>query len=144
MLVEDERVKAIAFSRARVVSWGLKERAAKKKVKLLELGNATPVIVTADADVEAAATAMAAHAFSFAGQSCISVQRLYIERPAYDRFVEAFLPKVEALKLGDPADEETDVGPVIDPDARERILSGSPRPETAAPRSSRAARSRTG
>jgi acyl-CoA reductase-like NAD-dependent aldehyde dehydrogenase len=121
VLVEDERVKAITFTGSGAVGWGLKERAPKKKVNL-ELGNATPVIVTADADVEAAATAMAANAFSFAGQSCISVQRLYVERPAYDRFVEAFLPKVEALKLGDPADEETDVGPVIDEDARERIL----------------------
>jgi acyl-CoA reductase-like NAD-dependent aldehyde dehydrogenase len=121
VLVEDERVKAITFTGSGAVGWGLKERAPKKKVNL-ELGNATPVIVTADADVEAAATAMAAHAFSFAGQSCISVQRIYIERPAYDRFVGEFLPKVEALKLGDPADEETDVGPVIDEDARERIL----------------------
>ena len=65
---------------------------------------------------------MAANAFSFAGQSCISVQRIYVERAAYDGFVEAFLPRVEALKVGDPADEETDVGPVIDEDARERIL----------------------
>jgi len=121
VLVEDERVKAITFTGSGAVGWGLKERAPKKKVNL-ELGNATPVIVTADADVEAAAAAMAAHAFSFAGQSCISVQRIYIERPAYDRFVGEFLPKVEALKLGDPADEETDVGPVIDEDARERIL----------------------
>ena len=121
VLVEDERVKAITFTGSGAVGWGLAARAARKKVNL-ELGNATPVIVTADADIEAAATAMAAHAFSFAGQSCISVQRLYVERPAYDRFVEAFLPKVEALKIGDPADEETDVGPVIDEDARERIL----------------------
>jgi acyl-CoA reductase-like NAD-dependent aldehyde dehydrogenase len=121
VLVEDERVKAITFTGSGAVGWGLKERAPKKKVSL-ELGNATPVIVTADADVEAAAAAMAANAFSFAGQSCISVQRLYVERPAYDRFVEAFLPRVEALKVGDPADEETDVGPVIDEDARERIL----------------------
>jgi acyl-CoA reductase-like NAD-dependent aldehyde dehydrogenase len=121
VLVEDERVKAITFTGSGAVGWGLAGRAAKKKVNL-ELGNATPVIVTADADVEAAATAMAANAFSFAGQSCISVQRLYVERPAYDRFVEAFIPKVEALKIGDPSDEETDVGPVIDEDARERIL----------------------
>ncbi|MFL5920664.1 MAG: aldehyde dehydrogenase family protein [Gaiellaceae bacterium] len=121
VLVEDERVKAITFTGSGAVGWGLKERAPKKKVNL-ELGNATPVIVTADADVEAAATAMAANAFSFAGQSCISVQRLYVERAAYDRFVEAFLPKVEALRIGDPADDETDVGPVIDDDARERIL----------------------
>jgi acyl-CoA reductase-like NAD-dependent aldehyde dehydrogenase len=121
VLVEDERVKAITFTGSGAVGWGLAARAARKKVNL-ELGNATPVIVTADADIEAAATAMAAHAFSFAGQSCISVQRLYVERPAYDRFVEAFVPKVEALKIGDPADEETDVGPVIDQEARERIL----------------------
>jgi acyl-CoA reductase-like NAD-dependent aldehyde dehydrogenase len=121
VLVEDERVKAITFTGSGAVGWGLKERAAKKKVNL-ELGNATPVIVTADADIQAAAAAMAANAFSFAGQSCISVQRVYVERPAYDRFVEGFLPKVQALKLGDPADEETDVGPVIDEDARERIL----------------------
>src|SRR5919198_416299 len=61
-------------------------------------------------------------AFSFAGQSCISVQRIYVERAAYDGFLERFLPKVEALRIGDPADEETDVGPVIDEGARERIL----------------------
>ena len=121
VLVEDERVKAITFTGSGAVGWGLAERAPKKRVNL-ELGNATPVIVTADADVDAAAAAMAAHAFSFAGQSCISVQRIYVERPAYERFVGEFLPKVEALKLGDPADEETDVGPVIDEDARERIL----------------------
>jgi acyl-CoA reductase-like NAD-dependent aldehyde dehydrogenase len=121
VLVEDDRVKAITFTGSGPVGWGIKERAAKKRVNL-ELGNSTPVIVTADADVDGAATAMAAHAFSFAGQSCISVQRIYVERDAYDRFVEACLPRVEALKVGDPADEETDVGPVIDADAKERIL----------------------
>jgi acyl-CoA reductase-like NAD-dependent aldehyde dehydrogenase len=121
-IVEDERVKAITFTGSSGVGWGLKERAARKKVSL-ELGNATPVIVAADADVDAAAKAMAANAFSFAGQSCISVQRIYLERPVYDEFIERFLPQVEALKVGDPADEETDVGPVIDDDARERIVS---------------------
>src|SRR5437773_1247364 len=102
VLVEDERVKAITFTGSGGVGWGLKERAPKKKVNL-ELGNATPVIVAGDADINVAATAMAANAFSFAGQSCISVQRIYVERPAYDRFVERFVPKVEGLKLGDPA-----------------------------------------
>jgi acyl-CoA reductase-like NAD-dependent aldehyde dehydrogenase len=121
VLVEDERVKAITFTGSGGVGWGLKERAPKKKVNL-ELGNATPVIIAADADIDAAATAMAANAFSFAGQSCISVQRIYVERPAYDDFVERFLPRVEALVVGDPADEETDVGPVIDEGAKERIL----------------------
>ncbi len=121
VLVEDERVKAISFTGSGPVGWGLKERAPKKRVNL-ELGNATPVIVAADADLDAAATAMAANSFSFAGQSCISVQRIYVERPAYDAFVERFVPKVEALVVGDPADEETDVGPVIDEDAKTRIL----------------------
>ena len=121
VLMEDERVKALTFTGSGAVGWKLAERAPKKRVNL-ELGNATPVIVTADADIDAAAEAMAANAFSFAGQSCISVQRIYVETPAYDRFVGQFLPRVEQLKLGDPADEETDVGPVIDDDARERIL----------------------
>ncbi len=121
VMVEDERVKAISFTGSGPVGWGLKERAPKKRVAL-ELGNATPVIVAADADLDVAATAMAANSFSFAGQSCISVQRLYVERPAYDAFVERFIPKVEALVIGDPADEDTDVGPVIDEDAKTRIL----------------------
>src|SRR5918995_5312148 len=120
-LVGDERVKVLTFTGSAAVGWGLRERAPRKKV-LLELGNATPVIVAADADLEQAAAKLAANAFSFAGQSCISVQRVYAERDAYDRLLERFLPKVEALKLGDPADEYTDVGPVIDADARERIL----------------------
>src|SRR5581483_9520953 len=79
-------------------------------------------IVAADADLEAAASKLAANAFSFAGQSCISVQRIYVERPVLDAFLGRFLPKVEALVVGDPSDEATDVGPVIDTDARDRIL----------------------
>jgi len=75
-----------------------------------------------DADLDEAAGKLAANAFSFAGQSCISVQRIYVQRAVYDGFLERFLPQVEALNVGDPADEETDVGPVIDEAARERIL----------------------
>jgi acyl-CoA reductase-like NAD-dependent aldehyde dehydrogenase len=121
VLIDDERVRAITFTGSGPVGWKLAERAPKKRVNL-ELGNATPVIVTADADIDAAAEAMAANAFSFAGQSCISVQRIYVESGAYQQFLDGFLPRVEALKIGDPADEDTDVGPVIDDDARERIL----------------------
>src|SRR5213080_2538387 len=121
VLVEDERVRAITFTGSGSVGWKLKERAPKKKVNL-ELGNATPVIVAADADLDAAAKAMAANAFGFAGQSCISVQRIYVERPVRDEFLQRFVPAVEALTVGDPSDEETDVGPVIDADAKERIL----------------------
>jgi len=122
VLVEDERVRLITFTGSSEVGWKLQERAPRKRVKL-ELGNSTPVIVASDADVEAAASKLAANAFSFAGQSCISVQRIYVERAIFDAFVSAFVPKVDALKVGDPSDDETDVGPVIDADARERIRS---------------------
>src|SRR6266516_966006 len=121
VLIEDERVKALTFTGSGAVGWKLAERAPKKRVKL-ELGNATPVIVAADADVPLAAAKVAQNAFSFAGQSCISVQRVYVERAAYDDFLAALLPLVETLKVGDPSEEDTDVGPVIDEDARERIL----------------------
>jgi acyl-CoA reductase-like NAD-dependent aldehyde dehydrogenase len=121
VLVTDERVRLITFTGSSGVGWGLRERAPKKRVNL-ELGNATPVIVAADADVSLAAAKVAQNAFSFAGQSCISVQRVYVERALYDKFVDALLPLVDALKVGDPSDEDTDVGPVIDEGARDRIL----------------------
>jgi acyl-CoA reductase-like NAD-dependent aldehyde dehydrogenase len=120
VLVEDERVSMLTFTGSGDVGWNLRARAARKKVSL-ELGNATPVLVEPDADLDDAAGKLAAHAFSFAGQSCISVQRIYVRRSAYDDLLARFLPKVEALRVGDPADEETDVGPVIDEDAKERI-----------------------
>ncbi|HEY2939157.1 MAG TPA: aldehyde dehydrogenase family protein [Gaiellaceae bacterium] len=121
VLIEDERVRAITFTGSSGVGWGLRERAPRKKVNL-ELGNATPLIVAADADLDAAATATAANGFSFAGQSCISIQRVYVERPAYEGFLERLLPRVAQLEVGDPGEEETDVGPVIDEGAKERII----------------------
>jgi acyl-CoA reductase-like NAD-dependent aldehyde dehydrogenase len=122
VLVEDERVRAITFTGSSEVGWKLAERAPRKRVNL-ELGNSTPVIVHGDADLDVAAERLAANAFSFAGQSCISVQRIYVQKWAYEEFLERFLPRVEQLVLGDPADEETDVGPVVDEGARDRILS---------------------
>ena len=120
-LVEDERVKLITFTGSSEVGWRLRERASRKRVNL-ELGNATPVIVLADADIETAAAKVAANGFSFAGQSCISVQRVFVAREAYDAFVSAFVPRVEALVVGDPAAEETDVGPLISPEDRDRVV----------------------
>jgi acyl-CoA reductase-like NAD-dependent aldehyde dehydrogenase len=120
VLVEDDRVKLITFTGSGDVGWGLRERASRKRVNL-ELGNATPAIVCADAPDNAVAK-LAANAFSFAGQSCISVQRIYVLADAWDAFVPAFVERVEALKVGDPADEDTDVGPVIREHDRERIL----------------------
>src|ERR687888_107892 len=85
VIVEDERVKLITFTGSGDVGWGLRERAPRKRVNL-ELGNATPVVVCADAP-PFTAEKLAANAFSFAGQSCISVQRIYVLRDAWDSFI---------------------------------------------------------
>jgi acyl-CoA reductase-like NAD-dependent aldehyde dehydrogenase len=120
VMIEDARVRLITFTGSSGVGWKLRERAARKKVSL-ELGNSTPVIVLADGDLEKAATAVAANGYSFAGQSCISVQRVYVQDAAYDDFVARLRPKVEALVTGDPLDPGTQVGPVIDQGNRDRI-----------------------
>jgi acyl-CoA reductase-like NAD-dependent aldehyde dehydrogenase len=121
VLVDDERVKALTFTGSGPVGWSLRERAARKRVAL-ELGNSTPMIVAADADLERAAAAASTYAFAYSGQACISLQRVYVHREVYDEFVRLLLPKVEALVVGDPADERTDVGPVIDERSRDRVL----------------------
>src|SRR5919201_288008 len=105
VLIEDDRIAALTFTGSGDVGWKLKERAPRKHVSL-ELGNTTPVIVCDDAP-EGTATTLAANSFSFAGQSCISVQRIYVLESAFDSFVEEFVPKVESLRVGDPADEDT-------------------------------------
>src|SRR5260370_1363006 len=120
-LVGDPRVKALSLSGSRAVGWRLRERAPRKKV-FLELGNATPAIVLADAGLPDAAERLASNAFSFAGQSCISVQRVYVESAVADEFLSYFLKRVDQLVVGDPASESTDVGPVISSSNRERIL----------------------
>jgi acyl-CoA reductase-like NAD-dependent aldehyde dehydrogenase len=120
VLIDDERVTAITFTGSGTVGWKLKERAPRKRVNL-ELGNSTPVIVCDDAPPRTAEK-IAANGFAYAGQSCISIQRVYVLDDAWDDFVRELVPKVGALHVGDPADEETDVGPVIDEDARDRIL----------------------
>ena len=120
VLTEDERVRMITFTGSSEVGWGIRARANKKKVSL-ELGNSTPLIVLADADLDKAAAAIAAHGYSFAGQSCISIQRVYVEDSVHDALMEKLMPKVEALKVGDPLDADTQVGPVIDHENRDRI-----------------------
>src|SRR3954451_475880 len=102
------------------VGWGIRQRANKKKVSL-ELGNSTPLIVLADADLERAAGSIALNGYSFAGQSCISIQRVYVEDSVHDALMERLVPKVQALKVGDPLDPDTQVGPVIEAENRDRI-----------------------
>jgi acyl-CoA reductase-like NAD-dependent aldehyde dehydrogenase len=120
VLVEDDRVKLITFTGSSGVGWDIAARAHKKRVKL-ELGNATPAIVCCDAPPSTVAK-LAANAFSFAGQSCISVQRIYVMDRAWDGFVAEFVPAVEALRVGDPSDDDTDVGPLISESERDRVL----------------------
>jgi acyl-CoA reductase-like NAD-dependent aldehyde dehydrogenase len=119
-LVEDERIKLLTFTGSPAVGWGLKTKAGRKRVTL-ELGGNAGVIVHKDADVPYAAERIAWGGFSYAGQSCISVQRVYVHEDVYDSFVENFVQRVKALKVGDPLDEATDVGPMIDPGAAERV-----------------------
>jgi acyl-CoA reductase-like NAD-dependent aldehyde dehydrogenase len=120
VLIEDERVAMLSFTGSDTVGWSIAGRAARKKVAL-ELGNMSPLIVAADADVELAATKVATHAFGFAGQTCVSVQRVFVQASVLDRFLGILGPKVEALTVGDPADESVDLGPLIDLAARERV-----------------------
>lgn len=121
-LVADDRVKLISFTGSAGVGWDLARRAARKRVKL-ELGNTAPVIVADDADIADAATKTAANAYSNAGQSCISIQRVYVHKSRVEHFLAELRPRVAALKVGNPLDEGVDVGPVIDRSNRDRILS---------------------
>ena len=120
VLVEDERVRMITFTGSAEVGWELAARAAKKHVSL-ELGNSTPLIVCADADLDAAAEAAAISGNGFAGQSCISVQRVLVDGRLHDDFTERLLAAIERLKVGNPEEDDTDVGPLIDEDARTRV-----------------------
>ncbi len=119
-LVEDERIKKLTFTGSPAVGWGLKARAGRKRVTL-ELGGNAAVIVCADADVAYAAERVAWGGFTNAGQTCISVQRVYVDRRVIDQFVTVLVDRVGRLKAGDPLDPTTDVGPVIDADNADRV-----------------------
>jgi acyl-CoA reductase-like NAD-dependent aldehyde dehydrogenase len=120
-LVEDNRLKLLTFTGSGPVGWALKSRAGKKRVAL-ELGGNAAVIVHSDADIEYAAERGVAGGFSYAGQSCISVQRLFVHRSVAHKFQEAFLARVAKLKTGDPLDETTDIGPLINEGAARRVV----------------------
>ena len=116
----DDRVEMITFTGSSAVGWKIRERAAKKHVSL-ELGNCAPLIVFSDADLDDVAAQVATHGYSFAGQSCISIQRVLVERSVYAETVERIAAKVSALGVGDPALESTHVGPVIDATSADRV-----------------------
>jgi len=118
-IVADDRLKLLTFTGSGTVGWELKKKAGKKRVAL-ELGGNAGVIVHGDADLDYAAERCVLGGFSYAGQSCISVQRILVQRNAYDGFLSALLPRVAKLKTGEPLDEATDVGPMINEDAARR------------------------
>jgi glyceraldehyde-3-phosphate dehydrogenase (NADP+) len=119
-LVEDDRIKLLTFTGSPAVGWRLKRAAGRKRVTL-ELGGNAPVIVNDDADVAYAAERVAWGGFTNAGQTCISVQRVFVHSAVYDEFVADLVRRVEALNVGDPLDESTDVGPLIESAAAERV-----------------------
>jgi acyl-CoA reductase-like NAD-dependent aldehyde dehydrogenase len=112
-MVTDDRFKVLTFTGSAPVGWDLKVRAGKKRV-ILELGGNAGVIVDETADVEAAAERVSVGGFALAGQSCISVQRVFVQETVFDRFAAALVARVERLRVGDPLDPETQVGPMID------------------------------
>ena len=121
-LVSDDRLKLLSFTGSGPVGWSLKAKAGKKRV-LLELGGNAAVIVHSDADVDDAARKCVQGGFSYAGQSCISVQRIFAQRGIESRFTENLVAGVRKLKVGDPLDETTDVGPMIGEDDAKRAAS---------------------
>jgi len=112
LLVTDERIKLISFTGSAAVGWAIKNNAGKKKV-VLELGGNSGVIVHSDADLAYAADRCVTGGFAYAGQSCISVQRILVEHSVYGKFTELLLAAVSKLKVGDPLDELSDLGPLI-------------------------------
>jgi len=112
VLVTDERLKMISFTGSAAVGWEIKKRAGKKKV-ILELGGNAGVIVHSDADLAYAAERCVAGGFVYAGQTCISVQRILVEHSVYGKFTELLLAGVKKLKTGDPLDDTTDLGSLI-------------------------------
>ncbi len=116
-----ESVRVLTFTGSAAVGWALRERAPRKRV-LLELGGSSPAIVEPGADLEAAADQLAASAFGFAGQACVSLQRVLVHADVEDELTRGLAERAAALAVGDPGLESTDVGPVIDGAAVERVL----------------------
>ncbi|HEX2194034.1 MAG TPA: aldehyde dehydrogenase family protein [Candidatus Limnocylindria bacterium] len=112
-LVRDDRFKLLSFTGSPSVGWKMKADAGKKKV-VLELGGNAGAIVDETADLAWAVDRLVFGSFAYAGQVCISVQRIYVADAIYDRFAEAFVERVRQVRVGDPLDPATDLGPMVD------------------------------
>jgi len=122
ILIEDPRVRVITFTGSAKAGWAIRAKAGTKRV-LLELGGNAAVIIEPDADMAWASSRCAIGGFTYAGQSCISTQRIFVHESVYAKFLDDFLPRVRNLKAGDLLDEKTDIGPMIDLGAAERVES---------------------
>ena len=111
-MIQDDRIAMISFTGSGTVGWMLKAQAGSKKVAL-ELGGNAGMVVHNDANLEMAAHQASVGAFTNAGQNCISVQRMLIQRDVFEEFTDYFINHVQALKVGDPRHGDTDVGPMI-------------------------------
>jgi len=121
-LVTDKRVKMLSFTGSPVVGWGIKVRAGKKRVTL-ELGGNAGVIVAADADLNYAIQRIVQGSFGNAGQSCIAVQRIYVHDSIADLFIDQFVKLTRSIMVGDPMNERTVVGPMIDEQTAKKVES---------------------
>lgn len=119
-MVVDPRFKLMSFTGSAAVGWMLKAKSGKKKV-VLELGGNAGVIVEPDADLDFAAQRCAVGGFGYAGQTCISVQRIFVHHSIADLFTTKLMLQVARLKAGDPSDESVAVGPLIDQKAAQRV-----------------------
>lgn len=111
-LVTDPRFKLLTFTGSAAVGWDMKTRAGQKRVTL-ELGGNAAVIVDQSANLDWAVRRVVTGGFGYAGQSCISVQRVYLHDAIADAFTARLIPAVEALRCGDPSDDTVDLGPMI-------------------------------
>ena len=119
LLVADERFKLLSFTGSPDVGWDMKRRAGMKPV-VLELGGNAGVIVDEDADLDYAVSRVKFGAYAYAGQTCISVQRVFIHERVYDHFRDALVAQSETVRFGDPLDRATELGPMIDDHAAQR------------------------
>ncbi|MDZ4719309.1 MAG: aldehyde dehydrogenase family protein, partial [Roseiflexaceae bacterium] len=119
-LVEDERFKLLSFTGSPIVGWDLKRRAGRKRVTL-ELGGNAGVIVHDDADLAFSVARTVVGGFSYAGQTCISVQRIFVHEAIFEGFMDQFVPAVQALKLGHPLDPASDLSALISAGEGDRI-----------------------
>jgi alpha-ketoglutaric semialdehyde dehydrogenase len=120
-LVTDPRVKGLSFTGSTSVGLGIQSRAVGKKVQL-EMGGKNPYVVMEDADLSDAAAKVSFGAFGYAGEKCTASSRAIVVEGVYDEFIEELKNATEAMKVGDPLEEDTDIGPVVNKDQYDSIL----------------------